>query len=112
MMKLHFSFSFWAILFFGTYAVAGFVSLIRALRADILMPRKVYLEKTVIYAACMCQTIFEVIRSIWDCFHVEHFPLGYSDPFLIVVFFVLGYATFAVYDLRGWSLHDETEAPN
>jgi hypothetical protein len=104
-MNLHFSFSFWAILFFGAYAVLGFVSMIRALRADILMPRKLRWEKTTIYVACMMQTIFEVVRSIWDCFHGQHFPLIYSDPFLIGIFSVLGYASFKVFDLRGWSLY-------
>lgn len=112
MKHLHFSFSFWAILFFGTYACLGFISMIRAVRADVLMPRKLRWEKTTVFVACILQTIFEVVRSIWDCFHYEHFPLTYSDPILIGIFCVLGYASFQVFDLRGWSLYlgrDETK---
>lgn len=86
------------IIFLGIYAISGFALLIRLRWNSQTLPRIMLAEICLTYACTIFLIAFEVARSVWDCFHGDHFPLAVSDVVLVGVFIALGHLTFSLYN--------------
>lgn len=86
------------ILILGVYSIGGFIALIRSRWSDRTLTKRIMIELSVVYVGCICQISFETLRSFWDCFHVEHFPLKWSNAVLIGLFLLYSHSTYSVWN--------------